>query len=293
MSRLLILLSLFFLTLSSCQSSYEKEISKWQAERLAELKEPFGWPSVVGLFWLRNTISYYGSESTNDFMIKNAPSSFGHMLKTDTGMVIKSFRNKRVLVDGEPIQIAPLRSDQHEDGPSICSFENLQWYILERGDRYYLRVKDTLSPYRTALKDIPYFPIDERYRVEAKVMDADDLPLSLSYKNVLDQEISNPVAAYLTFDWEGQRQVIAAFENDDETYHVMIYDQTSGDSSYGGGRYLYPKLADSSGVVILDFNKLENPPCVFTPHATCPFPPDMNRLPFDIRAGEMTMHLYN
>ena len=40
------------------------------------------------------------------------------------------------------------------------------------------------------------------------------------------------------------------------------------------------------GKLILDFNKVYNPPCAFTPFATCPLPPKENVLPFPLRAGE-------
>ena len=38
--------------------------------------------------------------------------------------------------------------------------------------------------------------------------------------------------------------------------------------------------------IVLDFNHAENPPCAFTPFATCPLPPKENRLPFAVNAGE-------
>jgi uncharacterized protein (DUF1684 family) len=40
------------------------------------------------------------------------------------------------------------------------------------------------------------------------------------------------------------------------------------------------------GQVVLDFNKAYNPPCAFTPYATCPLPPTENRLAIRIEAGE-------
>lgn len=288
--RVLVISMLFLLC--ACQSPHEKEIEEWRAERLAELKGPYGWPSVVGLFWIRNTLSYFGASDTNDFMIPNAPSSFGHIEKTDTSLIQKAFKNKDVYVDGVLKHEATLNTDLHPDGPTLSTFGSLQWYILERGDRYYLRVKDTLSPTRQALQSIPYFPIDEDFRVVAKVIDQPNLSDTITYKNILDQEISNPVAAYLSFSLAGQEHTVAALDNDEDTYFIMISDQTSGITTYGGGRYLYPKRADEDGQVILDFNKLFNPPCVFTAHATCPLPPQQNNLPLELNVGEKELHLY-
>jgi uncharacterized protein (DUF1684 family) len=41
-----------------------------------------------------------------------------------------------------------------------------------------------------------------------------------------------------------------------------------------------------NGKITIDFNKAYSPPCAFTPYATCPLPPDENRLPIRIPAGE-------
>ena len=56
---------------------------------------------------------------------------------------------------------------------------------------------------------------------------------------------------------------------------------------YGAGRFLDTD-PPKDGKVVLDFNKAYNPPCAFTPYATCPLPPPENRLPVRIEAGEKT-----
>ena len=66
----------------------------------------------------------------------------------------------------------------------------------------------------------------------------------------------------------------------------MVGDLTSGESTYGGGRYLYLKLPNTDGKVSLDFNYLYNPPCAFSEFTTCLFPPSQNQLPIKIKAGE-------
>ena len=56
-------------------------------------------------------------------------------------------------------------------------------------------------------------------------------------------------------------------------------------TSWDVRRFLYaPRPKD--GKIVLDFNKTYNPPCAFTPFATCPLPPKGNFLPFPLRAGE-------
>jgi hypothetical protein len=70
----------------------------------------------------------------------------------------------------------------------------------------------------------------------------------------------------------------------------ILRDETSKTTTYQAARFLHTPLPpaglDKSGPLILDFNRLENPPCAYTPYATCPLPPEQNRLPVAIEAGE-------
>lgn len=74
------------------------------------------------------------------------------------------------------------------------------------------------------------------------------------------------------------------FTSGDE-YFIIISDETSGMETYGGGRFMYAS-PDSSGRIILDFNKAYNPPCAITAFAACPMPPPENQLDVSIEAGE-------
>ena len=49
---------------------------------------------------------------------------------------------------------------------------------------------------------------------------------------------------------------------------------------------LFGLLKPRQGRVLLDFNRAYNPPCAFTPFATCPLPPPENRLDLRVEAGE-------
>jgi uncharacterized protein (DUF1684 family) len=73
-------------------------------------------------------------------------------------------------------------------------------------------------------------------------------------------------------------------ENDTELWFIFR-DLTSGSETYPAARFLYtPRPVD--GKVSVDFNKAENPPCAFNPYATCPLPPEENRLQVRVEAGE-------
>jgi uncharacterized protein (DUF1684 family) len=78
----------------------------------------------------------------------------------------------------------------------------------------------------------------------------------------------------------------AVQEPGSEDLFLIFGDETNGVETYGGGRFLYASPADKDGRVVVDFNKAYNPPCVFTPYATCPLPPRQNRLALRVEAGE-------
>lgn len=92
--------------------------------------------------------------------------------------------------------------------------------------------------------------------------------------------------AQVTFEIDGQEFALTVYR-DEESGHLFLpfQDATSGSETYGAGRYLeLPILED--GRVLLDFNYAYHPFCAYSPSYSCPLPPEENRLPIPIRAGE-------
>lgn len=114
----------------------------------------------------------------------------------------------------------------------------------------------------------------------------------LSFQNALGQSFNVPIEGYIEFEYQNATHRLTAMSNDEESYFIVFADQTTGAETYGGGRFLYPHKADEQGKVILDFNRAINPPCVFTPYATCPLPAEENKLSFEVLAGEKYFELY-
>jgi uncharacterized protein len=75
---------------------------------------------------------------------------------------------------------------------------------------------------------------------------------------------------------------------------LAFTDETSGTTSYGGGRYLQDtvKGADlgfnpKNQTMTLDFNFAFNPSCSYDPRWACPLASQANRLPLPVTAGEI------
>ena len=125
------------------------------------------------------------------------------------------------------------------------------------------------------------------YRVEGRWVSYPE-PKPVKVPNVLGQTESMPSPGYAEFTLGGKAVRVDGVLEDPhaEQLFFILRDQTSGKETYGAGRFLYADLP-KAGKVVLDFNKAYNPPCAFTPYATCPLPPPQNWMPVRVEAGEM------
>lgn len=73
-------------------------------------------------------------------------------------------------------------------------------------------------------------------------------------------------------------------EKSDNSLFVPFTDLTSGDTTYGGGRYLDYDIP-TNGEIILDFNQCYNPYCAYNNNYSCPITPEVNHLEILIEAG--------
>ncbi len=116
-----------------------------------------------------------------------------------------------------------------------------------------------------------------------------DPPHKLEIGSVIGTIDKVAVAGKAEFTHDGKHLRDAAGDQEepggDTQYFIVIADRTSGKETYGAARFLYAALP-KDGKVILDFNEAYNPPCSFTPFATCPLAPPENRLDLRVTAGE-------
>lgn len=97
------------------------------------------------------------------------------------------------------------------------------------------------------------------------------------------------------FSFSGKVHQLTIFQNvglmQTEEYKDYLFipftDETSGEESYGGGRYIDARITSDS-TMIIDFNRAYNPYCVYNKSYSCPIPPRENHLDIKITAGEQT-----
>lgn len=278
--RFLLVLLVLLLPVAALADDYVLEVEVWRALRVERLRKPDGWLSLAGLFWLHEGANRFGSGTDNDLVFPaKAPSCLG--VATWTGGVVQVDLAPGVLVDGQPSARVILDPKAPEGKPLFTS-GSLSWYLLNRGGRLAFRLKDRDSEALRNFHGTEWFPVDPAWRVEARL---EGPPHRLEVPSATGARTDEECPGTLVFRVEGRECRLDPLVEDGRLF-VIFSDATSGQETYGAGRFLYAELPDAEGRTVLDFNRAYSPPCAFTPFATCPRPPAQNHLPLAVRAGE-------
>ncbi|MFK7960861.1 MAG: DUF1684 domain-containing protein [Phycisphaerales bacterium] len=274
--------------------SFIEAADAWHAERLASLQAEDGWLSLVALGWLEpgvNRVARDGDAAVSYAGLPHAELgtiTVGGSGGSDAGAVV--FRPAAgVTVDGLPDN-GHLVTDA-EGTPTIIRAGTCQFHVIERGGRLAVRLKDSAAATRTEFRGIDRFPVDPSLRVDAELI-AVGPGLTVPRQTIAGYEEVADVAGRARFTLGGHAcDIVLHPGGAPGTYFVVFGDETNGagaaagERTYPGGRFLSARTT-APGRVELDFNRAYNPPCSFTPFATCPMPVADNRLPLAIRAGE-------
>jgi uncharacterized protein len=295
--RKLVMLTLFSLGLIlQCttgykgDASYQKEMREWRSERMERLKSQTGWLNLVGLLWIKAGVNSFGSDSTNNLIFPPAaPAHAGIITLKDSSVTIHFNNYDGVLVNDRPATDCLLFSDASGE-PTHVQLGRYAFTIIKRGNKYAVRLRDMESPLLGKLDSIPAFPASKRWRVKAK-LEKFSAPKIYEVNTVIGLPDTYSATGKLIFKINGKQLSLIPFD-EGNSYFIVFGDETSSLETYAAGRFLYAAKVDSTGFTILDFNKATNPPCAFTPFATCPLPLKDNILDVKIEAGEKDVHLY-
>lgn len=140
---------------------------------------------------------------------------------------------------------------------------------------------------------LDFFPINDNYIVNAKFTRAKDVK-SFKMKTTTDRLPVYELYGKINFSIDGTDCNLNIYQShrsrDSEKYKdylfLPFYDDTNGDTSYGGGRYIDLKIP-SGDTIIIDFNQAYNPYCAYNSGYSCPITPKVNTLALEIKAGVM------
>jgi uncharacterized protein (DUF1684 family) len=146
---------------------------------------------------------------------------------------------------------------------------------------------------RQQFQGLRYFDPDPTYRVEAELVRF-DAPEVVQLGTTTGRITEHFRYGEVRFTLDGQECRLTAYksvdmEGDSAELFLPFRDATTGQESYGAGRYLEVE-EDGSDHLILDFNLAYSPWCAYNDAYSCVLPPAENRLPVAVRAGEKSYH---
>jgi hypothetical protein len=269
------------------------QLQKWRVEHAAGLTAPDGWLSVVARDWLKNGDNTVGTTLNDSVRLSVASSIHYAVINVEDNSL-----HLKAPIGGFPSE---LRVDDHPaqeqaivvDGPTPTNFTagTLTFFIIRRGSQFGVRVKDSQSPARLGFHGLNWYPPNPQYRIEADWVPYPQ-PKEVGVQNVVGITTKGLVHGVTKFTIAGQDVALEPVVQNLNGKGLMfvIRDATSGKTTYATSRFLHASLPDNgllkSGKLLLDFNQLENPPCAFTPFATCPLPLESNRLKVALEVGE-------
>ncbi len=302
---LVLVLALGFLGVAACKRDAQPEIKvndpmdetaflmaqqAWRAERLARLTKADGWASLIGLHVLEKGAHRLGSDTDNGIRLGMGPEHLGVLTVKGETLTFAPERGVAIKVDDVAVNsTVPLRDDTQPDGPSKITFDDGRGMatVIVRAGGYRLRVKHADADTRVHFAGLEYWPEMQDWQVKARFI-PHPAGKTLPIANIIGStdDIANP--GVLEFQRGYKTFRLEALDEGEGTLFLVLADRTSGHGSYGAGRFIDTPMPDAQGNVVIDFNQAYNPPCAFTPFATCPLPPPENRLDLAIEAGEKT-----
>jgi hypothetical protein len=274
---------LFAATPAAPDADYVQSFEKFKAHRIDSLKK--NWIPLAGLFWLKPGVNTFGSAPDNIVVFPKGEAHAGEFdLAADGQVTLKLLPGVHVTVDGKPAETATLVPDSADHYTDVA-MQELRFHVIVRGKRVGIRLKDTASEAARNFHEITFFPPDLNYRVIARWIPADGKRM-INVPDILGDVTHQKVTGTLVFQLNGKELHLTDLGDDpSKGLFIVFNDPTLKTDTYPGGRMLDldPPV---KGTVMLDFNRAYNPPCVYTPYATCPIAPKENRLTVPILAGE-------
>ena len=256
-------------------------VEAWREGRYAALRKDLGWLTLAGLDWLRPGPNSVGASADADVTIPAGPAQVGIVEVGADGRVTATgaWSHEGTLVDGIPL------IDDDAELPTILELGDLRQCLIVRGGRPALRTWNLAAPERASFAGIPHWPVDPAWHLDARFEPTPHRTIRVPDVLGIDEDEDSPGDVVLEMGG-GTHRLQALPGGPTGELWLVFGDATNGRETYGGGRFLYTDAPDGDGRVAVDFNRAYNPPCVFSPYATCPLPWPENRLPIRVEAGE-------
>ncbi len=285
-ARLPLLLLALVLAGPVVADDYTASIEAWRRTRLSRLKHPTSWLTLIGRHPIEPGTWSVGSAEGNVIRLAAGPDKLGTITHAPDGKVTFAISDDvAAVIDGTTNNERTAELEYRSDKPTYVRTGTLNMHVMERSGKLFLRVRDIQAVRRTQFAGIESFPIDPSWRIKASWVPFDP-PREVMLTNIIGLVEPATIPGKAVFTRAGRTyELIPIDEGPKEDLFFVLTDKTAGTETYEACRFLYAKRP-VDGKIILDFNQVYNPPCAFTPFATCPLPPKENVLPFALRVGE-------
>jgi uncharacterized protein len=292
--KFLLLVFLGAMCLVSCQKvdqteideKYLEEIELWHQERIENLKSEKGFLNIVGLEGLKVGVNSFGASEENDvfFLLADFPEQIG-LFTLNNNEVFFEPMIENLKFNEETINQKLKILEKGDMESPYFEYGNYIWNVIKRHSYYGVRIREKHSKKVKEFSGIDRYPVSPEWNILGKFI-AYSPNQSINVPNIFGESNLQDSPGYVEFFVQGKKFQLDVLDGGAESFFIIFSDKTSGIETYGGGRYLYVKKPDASGGIKIDFNKAYNPPCVYTPYATCPLTPKQNVLDIEVKAGE-------
>ena len=167
------------------EAAYVESIREWQVQRLERLRDKDSWLSLAGLYWLEQGENSFGSDSANDIVFPEKADAFGGILILKDNLVTIRVAEGVEIYLGDSLVSEMELADDHSENTTRLQQGDLAWYIVKRGERYGIRLRDHKHPRIHELDHIPTYPVRTDYVVEA-TLEAFDTPRIMTVPTPLE-----------------------------------------------------------------------------------------------------------
>lgn len=181
--------------------TYRQYLDQWHRQRVESLKSENGWLNLAGLFWLKEGNNTVGADPGNDLTFPGgkAPAQLGVIRLTNGVVQFEAAPEVLVQTDGQPVPGEKTVFAPDLAKPVTLAHGSLRWFVIKRGDRYAVRLRDLESPLLRDFSGIDRFPVDDAFRVKAK-LERPTEPRTIPILDITGQTSQQPLAGTLVFD---------------------------------------------------------------------------------------------
>ncbi len=203
------------------------------------------------------------------------------------GVIVRASATDGVVLDGDPLDGEAIAYGKGADAPTKIEFADGKTgsIIVNEEGVFGLRVWDAQSDDILNFGGIDTYDFNPDWVVQGRFIPIEGgKAVGVAHLKDEGNAREKTIPGDIVFSHGGVEYTIAAFV-EGRALMLVFSDATSGNETYSVGRFLLCAPAPD-GSITLDFNWAFLPPCAFSYNFNCPIPPEQNRFPFKVEAGE-------